>query len=280
MKRRSVGSVCYKKFFYGAETGKKDEVSQRIEEFLKTQIEDPISKKLPKLIKKIENNEQITDEDKYWFSLLLSTMWMRNPYFRRQINSMEEQVLKHVTSVLFSQPEHEKKLEEIAEGAGLPVEKYEEAKSKLLNGEYEVDFSNQTHLKFMMDGERLREFTNLFFGQNWLVHISRCNRQFVASDNPITVIIPQREGPYPPTFLERTHIFPLTPTIAIEALYPENNIGKKLKRKTHFNGSEGVIDWINLQIASKAGFIYSQRHNEIEWFDEYGKKLKAAAVAS
>jgi hypothetical protein len=276
MKDRPASGVCYEDFFYAAETGKPDDISQEIEDFFSSEVEDPLSKELPNLILKLQGNMQITDNDKYNLSILANTMWLRGTAMRNQINSMEEQLLRKMNKMSVSHPSFDKKIDEFTkeEGTTFSKKEREEMKKKILNDEYEFNFSNQSHLRFMLDNKNMEGFSNLFFGQNWIIHISKCGRQFITSDNPITVILPKRMSFYGPTFLERTHIFPITPSIAIETFYPHNISGKKLKRKTHYVGAEEEIDRINLLIAGQANYLYSSRTEEISWFDEYAKEIE------
>lgn len=269
---RAASGVCYEQFFYANETGTPDEISQEIEKYFSSQVEDPLSKELPKIIKKIESGAQITDDDKYTLAIFMNTMWLRNPAMRNMFNDMEEKLIRRMTAMRYSHPSIDKKLEEIARENNLSVTKEErdELKRIVLNEEYAIKFPNKSHLEFMLDPEHMRGFSNLFFGQHWVIHISRCDRKFVTSDNPVTVVIPKKTGFWGASFLERTHLFPLTPTITIEAVYPHKDTGKKVKRKTHFKGDEGAVDDINLKMASHSNeFIYSSRPEEIEWFKKY-----------
>lgn len=268
MKPRGASSVCYESFFYAAETGKPDDISHEVEEYFSTHIEDPLSKEIPVIIDKIENYQQIFDNEKYTLAIFMSTMWLRNPSMRIQINDMQEKALKWINKIRYSHPNIDDELDkfEKAEGYPLSAEERDDLKLMMINEEYDLEFSNQSHLEFMLNAEHMRGFTNLFYGQHWVVHISKCERQFVTSDNPVTTVAPRREEFYGPTFLERTHFFPLTPNVTIEAVYPRNEHGKKLIRKTHFGRDEHVIDTINLHMAGQAEYLYASRPDEIEWF--------------
>jgi hypothetical protein len=269
MKNRGSRGVCHDSFFYAAETGKADEISQEIEDMLSKQIEEPLSKEIPGIVSKIEKNQQITDDDKYTLAMFMNTMWLRSPRMRNQINGMETQVLKWMNKIRYSHSSIDDELDRAAKELGKPISKEERdgIKEMMINEEYDIALSNKSHLRFMLDAEHLTGFTNLFYGQYWIVHISKCDRQFITSDNPITVVTPEKTGFYGASFLERTHIFPLTPHIAIEAIYPHNLSGKKIKRKTHPRGDEQAVDDINLRIAGQARYLYSSRSNEIDWFD-------------
>lgn len=61
---KSYSSVGYKHYFYAAVTGVADDISQHVEQWLKT-YEDIISKELTGVIEKILNNDPISEDDKY-----------------------------------------------------------------------------------------------------------------------------------------------------------------------------------------------------------------------
>lgn len=274
-KPRAASGVCYDQFFYAVETGKPDEVAQGVEEFFSVHVEDPLSKDLPDILAKLSGTESVTDTEKYVLSLFMNTMWLRNPAMRRQINNMQEQMTRQITKLRFGHPSSDKLLDRVQEETGqeFSAEERQSLRDMVFNDEYDLEFSNKMHLGFMLDAEHLRGFANLFFGQYWTVHVSKCERQFVTSDNPVVVVLPPRDHIYGPTFLERTHIFPLTPNLAIEATYPHTDSGKKLKRKTHFPGSEYEVDRINLLIAGRSNFVYASRNDEIQWFENFAEAM-------
>lgn len=82
---RTPKAVCYEEFFYGAATGKLDEVSQQIEKLFQ-QMEDSIAKQLDPIIAKLLNYSQIDDEEKWLIAFLMSMLWIRGPAMREQIN--------------------------------------------------------------------------------------------------------------------------------------------------------------------------------------------------
>lgn len=273
---RAASGICYEQFFYATETGKPDEVSQEVEEYFKSRIEDPLSKELPIIIEKIRRGDQISDDNKYTLAIFMNTMWLRNPAMRKWLNDGTEKILRHANTMRYSHPSIDNHLEDLAKSRGLSIsrEERDELKNKVLDGSYTLNLPNTSHLDFMLDPGHIRGFSNMFFGQHWIVHISKCARKFVTSDNPVTVVIPKTSDFWGVSFLERTHLFPLTPDILIEAVYPNKDAGKKIIRKTHFNGAEKKIDEINLKIASLANeFIYASRPEEIKWFKEYVDKV-------
>jgi hypothetical protein len=104
MKSRHASGVCYDHFFYAVETGKPDEISQEVENYLAARIEDPLSKEIPEILYKLENGHRILDSEKYTLAIFMNTMWLRNPTMRQQINRMQEQLLRPLTKMQFSHP--------------------------------------------------------------------------------------------------------------------------------------------------------------------------------
>jgi len=141
----------------------------------------------------------------------------------------------------------------------------------MIQGKYSLEFNNAQH---MMMFENHEGFTNLFCGQDWTVYISKSEKRFVTSDNPVVVVVPERVGFYGPTFLERTHCFALTPEICIEARYPRKETGKKIKRKLLFKGDEMKVLPLNMILASQAHeYAYATDKQSLEDILEMAKRF-------
>lgn len=278
MRPRGSKAVCQDTFFYAVETGIEDALSQEIEEYFQKHIEDPLALEIPLIIEKIEHFKQLTEKDKYTLAIFMNNMWLRGPAMRNMLNRTGEEMIKHVNRRRYDHPSAQADIDETITELGITMNESEKSDflEMMKTEDYRVNFSNAQHLEFMLNTEHLRGFTNLFFGQYWTIYINKSQRQFVTSDNPITVIIPKRTSFYGATFLERTHLFPLTPTILIETTFPNNEGGKKIKRKMLYNNDENIVDNLNLQIASQSEYVYSNRENEIEWFVKYVKDVEQA----
>lgn len=247
---RAPKAVCYERFFYGAKTGEADEVSQQIEQLFQ-RWEDSIAKRIEPIIDKLLNHSQIDHEEKWTISFLMSMLWIRGPAMREQVNQLSEQVMKSVNKFQFSHQSADDLLDRIDRKTGKATtpEMRERLKRMMIDGDYTIEFNNASHLQMFKNFDG---FANLFHGQDWIVYITKSDKKFTTSDNPITVVFPEKKGWYGPTFLERTHYFPLTPEILIHARYPENFAGKKLRRKTLFKQNDFDILKLNLTTSNHA----------------------------
>jgi hypothetical protein len=199
--------VAYENYFYGVETGKPDEISQEVEKYF-GEIEDLIGKNFDRLVEVVMGQGALDPGDKWLVSLLMSMLWIRGPAMRQTMNRMGEDLVKQVSTRIFGDSRMDRQFDKFdkASGETTPKEMREAVKQMVLEGKYNVEFTNAHHLALLGSVEN---FANLFFGQNWLVFISRCEKKFITTDNPVAIIVPKREGFWGPTFLERTHIFAL-----------------------------------------------------------------------
>lgn len=260
---RGTKGICSEKYYYGLSTGEPDEVSQELEKYFRD-IEDWIAKNLDGIVGKLLHEEHISEPEKWVVALLMSMIWSRGPFMRNQIKRMQETAMKHLISFQFSHPSVDSLLDKIDKDLGRTPSSEERAKLKEIvkNKSYSLESSNYQHLVML---EKMRGFANLFCGQDWEVYISKSDKKFVTSDNPVATYIPEREGFYPPTFLERTHYFVLTPDICIHARYSHKRSGKKLRRKTLFKNNDHVVLDLNRAIAARAyNYIYSLEKGSLE----------------
>lgn len=262
LKPRPYTSVCYSSFFYGAETGKLDEISQHVEAFL-NRVENYIAQHLPGIIKRIIGYEQIESSDRYILSVLMSMLWLRTPKMRAQLNKLQGNMKKKIMGL----------------GAGIRVENYlhdtgttlsDKEKEKLIDdltkGNYELDFDNIQHLRFLTKemGFLSSGFANLFYEKKWKIYLAKGNLRFMTSDSPIV------EWYKKPThfligrsFFERNHYFALTPDILIELTAPMGS--KKVKREALFSDKNDIVKIFNLLIADRANdFAYSSDRKTLD----------------
>lgn len=255
--------ICYEEFFYGLKTGEADEVSQAVEKGFK-EMEDAISKVVPEFISNVINRRQIAAQEKWEISLLMSMLWTRGPAMRARANSMSEDILKQTTAYMFSGDIGEDIMKQADKESGIKATpKVKEACRKMMeNGEFSVEFNNQMHLMMFKE---MTGYANLFAAQHWTVYISKASKKFVTSDNPVAMYIPEQEGWFGPTFLERIHYFALSPDICIEARHADNKSGKNLIRKTLFEKDNHVISLLNTKIAARAHrYVYAKDKGSLE----------------
>lgn len=261
---RGTTGICRESFFYGLKTGEADQVSQTVEKQLQ-RIETRLAKDLGPVISKILGNEHVAERDKRVVAWLMSMLWIRTPWMRRHLQQMEEQLIKHVMKVSALHPDgYEEWMDRYDREHGTTTS--EEERSALrdlwVNGQYRLQLDNSGHLEFL---DQMKGFANMFHGQDWNVYVSRGAGTFVTSDAPVAVLEPEYEGFYPPTFLERTHYFALTPDICVEARFPDHLTGKKFRRRTLFPDRAHIVAALNEQIGFRADrYVFSRDREPLE----------------
>ncbi|MFA4995780.1 MAG: DUF4238 domain-containing protein [Patescibacteria group bacterium] len=257
VKSKPYSGVCYADFYYAQETGVPDEVSQEIETFLK-QTEDIIAPDYDRIAEDILNYKPISEEDQYRLAWFMAALWMRNPMMRENINKMNEDMRKQIFKKYAHFPGFDESVHKIMKQRGEAEndELVKQAKELFQSGDYELKIDNTSHLNLMTD---MKGFVNLVLGKKWRIYIS-LDERFITSDTPVIEIFPERKGPYGPTFLERKHVFVMTPKIVIEMIDP-NLPGKKIKRKQ-----------INLIEAEKINL------DRVKWSYKYGYSKEADSL--
>jgi hypothetical protein len=245
-KPRTYSSLGYERYFYAAETGTPDKLSQTIEAWLGVH-ENIIAQNLPKIINKIINLEQIVDDDRYILSALMCMLWLRSPKMRDELNRMHEDAMKQIMSFNPSQ--------QVDNYINKTGSKMSESGRKglvemLENGSYDMKFNNVQHLQFMTDtlGFESQGFTNMFFGQKWKIYIAKGTKRFITTDSPVVEMWTPPEDFYGSSFLERNKYFALTPEILIELSVPIGS--RKVKRETLFKEMDNTVDLLNVILAA------------------------------
>ncbi len=210
--------------------------------------------KLPIIIKKILNDEQITRIDKYNLSIFMTMLWLRSAKMREQINDFHEQMYKKINSLnaeaIVQVGTEQTKIE-------ITDKQKNDIKNMLQDGDYDLSFNNAGHLQFLIeslgaDGEP--GFSNALANKYWKIYVNKTKIPFITSDAPVS------EWQKPPStfyniegsFLSKEHFFALTPEIFIEMTYPHVIDNWKVKKKTLFPGDEDIVMMYNIVTASKA----------------------------
>jgi len=238
---------CYENFFYAQYTGKEDALSQEIEEKF-TEIEGVFSKELPKLEKKILNNEQITDSDKFNLSECMLFLHFKGKKYREDSKKMTEHVVKQINKHIVRNVDRSEKSKKEMEKLGITKEKMIEFADK---EEYTVEMGNAHHMLIMKD---MQGFSNLLTTKYWKIYISR-KGDFITTDTPYQDI-PLSKNFYGNDFLSREQTFILSPRVVIIARYPNQQSGKKINRKdiTNNKGAIHTINTYNLMRSINFGF--------------------------
>jgi hypothetical protein len=259
---------CYDEFFYAVKTGVQDEASQYVEDFW-GQIEDFVSPHLDEVERQVVENEQVTEHSLSMLAHLASMLWMRTPHFRRMLEHNTSKFEKQLFQHRASNPDFSNYLiQTIGEKyPDLTYDEAEEIRNFILEGRYDIKFSNAAHIRLMV--ESFEGFRNLFYGAKWRFYIASGDSIFVTSTSPcIEVFPPKKDVFYGPTFFCRKHFFPLSPWVLVEAVSPFLP-GKRAKRKRVTD--EDVLDfnlqqanWSHIEDEPQYSRCYAPRKEELE----------------
>ena len=260
----TCAAVCYKRFFYAAETGVRDEISQAFE-CVFSQIEDVCDKALPEIIERAVS-EQLTNSDLYVLAYFKSTQWLRTPSFRERLQKIQAETQKWMLKQRASLPGFQDYICSTADGREISDEQIEEVKRFIKSGEYDIRNNNAQHLNFIDEGN-INGFCNLFLAKKWRIIISARPCHFITSDNPVAEWIPPRTGLTPVTFMGHRHLLALTPNILIETVHPDDMDPEQQPvdhLSYHTANAKGVL-MFNAVLANNAHqFAYAPRTDEFE----------------
>lgn len=214
MKPQSISHICSADYFYSIKTWEKDKISQLLEDFF-TEVENIFAQKYDKIIENLSNyNEKIDKRLLFCLCEFVIISYFRSKHFRETLEAMSENTMKGM-------------MQRLTKHKALDINN-EELEKKLENKDYNVNFDNSSHIKFML--EHIEEFTYYLFNKKITIYITDGERNFVTSDCCVNEVIPEIKGPFWIWFLERYHYFAISPKILIEFRSPELP-GKARKRK-------------------------------------------------
>lgn len=271
LKPYPYSGVCYEEFFYAANTGEPDEISQNFEKALK-QIEDVIAPRLDSIIESIMNTRKIDDEELSILALFMSMLWVRGVYMRKQTEKMTVDVAKQIMAITASHKENFPKwAEKIMKENNVVAseEDIEDVRQAFMEKDYDLKFNNVPHLNMIKD---LNMYARMFFDKKWRFYIAGGNNRFITSDTPTIEWFPERKGFYGPDIFQRKHYLALTPKILIELSHPKGH-GKAVKRKM-INDQE-VLEY-NMTIVNYSDkYCYSKTKKELQLLLDLMKVARA-----
>jgi len=255
--KKHYNQVCFDKYFYASNTGVKDDVSQSVEEYLKS-VEDNLGGFLDEFEYKVLENKHISEEGLWQMAYVISFMWIRSLAFRTQMNKMSGDMMKKSMQLTVDSFVH--MTDDIPGCQTLEEEK--KIKEFIIKGDYDIIFNNVSQLKFFAEVE---EFAKKFVVKRWLIHISECDYNFITSDNPIIETFPHAKGFYGRDIWSRHQFFAISPKILIE-LQPNYNVsylGKRVKRKRLYDKVD-VFKLNLLRADSSHNYCYGQSKKEFD----------------
>ena len=262
----SCKKECYEKFFYAAENGVRDEISQAFEDVF-CRIEDVSAKALRGVIERAVA-QHLTNGDLDELAYFMSVQWLRTRYFREWLQKMQSEVMKWVLKQRASLPRFQDYIREASDAHKVDEHELKEAVNRLVeSGEYDFrETNNASHLNFISD-EKINGFCNLLLAKKWRIYLAEGSYHFITSDNPVAVWSSPGTGLIPVTFMDRAHLLALTPNILIETGRPNSMDSEQepVDRLSYHTANEKGVLMFNKVLANNAHrFAYAHQRDEFE----------------
>ncbi|MCG6154105.1 DUF4238 domain-containing protein [Leptospira bandrabouensis] len=245
--------LCAEYFYYGAETGVQDEISQIVEEFLQS-FETPLSKIIPILKKSLIGNSEITPEEKHIISLLMSMLYIRNNTTRNKIKQSTSNLTLEVLKGIANVKGEERFFNDYERETGRIISSSEKKDflKAMKENHFKIEVNNAPHINFL---SKIPNFANILNTQNWIIYISKIEDNFITSDTPVISNNPKNwNTQFGVPILAKSYYFPLSPKIFIKTYYNSQSTTKSIKRKNLLSKNDTkIINDLNLVIASQSG---------------------------
>ncbi|TGL61538.1 DUF4238 domain-containing protein [Leptospira ognonensis] len=232
--------LCAEYFYYAAETGIQDTISQEVEAFFQN-YETPISNFIPFIKEIVLGNSEITFDEKYILSLLMSMLYLRNNKTRSHIKHLTSDISSKTLKGILNVKGKDRFFSDYERDTGIIIDQ-KERDEFLLNLEkdfFKIEVDNIPHIEFL---SKIPNFANLLCSQNWIIYISRIDENFITSDTPIiSKNLENWDTQFGVPALAKSYFFSLTPKIFIRTYYDTQNTKKATKRKNLYNLSDAKI---------------------------------------
>ena len=176
-KPRPYGSVCYEKFFYAAETGVQDELSQ-ILELMFGRIESAIANPLPEIIKRAVGRKLISS-DLDVLANFMSVQWIRTPHCRKRVQTIAVEAMKKILKKLASSGA----LRSAPQDMGMSDEGIERLEQNILSDRRNLRIP--TNAFSLLSFKDIPEFSGRLLAKKWRIVLSEEPYRFITSDNPV-----------------------------------------------------------------------------------------------
>lgn len=237
---KGTKALCSEYFYYAAETGIPDTISQEVEVFFEN-YETPMSKSIPFIKKVILGNSEISLNEKYILSLLMSMLFLRSNKTRSHIKQITSEISSKSLKGILSVKGKDRFFGDYERDTGIIIDQ-KNRDAFLFNLEkedFKLEVDNIPHIKFL---SKIPNFANILCSQNWIIYISRLNENFITSDTPV---ISKNPGIWNTQFgvpaLAKSYFFSLTPKIFIRTYYNPQISNKTTKRKNLLNLTDAKI---------------------------------------
>jgi hypothetical protein len=244
--------LCAEYFFYAAETGIQDTISQEVEAFFEN-YETPISKCIPVIKQIVFGNSEITFDEKYILSLLMSMLYLRNNKTRRHIKQLTSDISSKTLKGILNVKGKDRFFSDYERDTGIIIDQKErdEFLHNLEKDNLKIEVNNIPHIEFL---SKIQNFANLLSSQNWIIYISRIDENFITSDTPVISKNPEKwKTQFAVPALAKSYFFSFTPKIFIQTYYNTQISKKTTKRKNLYNLNDAkIVKELNSIIATNS----------------------------
>jgi len=218
-KQQSPKSICSGYFHYAMSPGEEDEYSQVVEKSFKN-IEDWYGENIERIEKLLLSKQKLSDNDKYGLSWIIANFYFRGYSFRKETTRALEKITKSMTPTISENIFNGCKKEYPSIFSGNKKEK--EVAQKVVEQEMKTYTSNTAYATNRAFDEG---FANTLTHKKWRVLINNSkDYPFITGDEAVITLSNEKipKSFISNSFLCLTHIFHLSPRIAIIATYPFN----------------------------------------------------------
>ncbi len=218
-------------------------------------------------IENLRNGSPIPERVKDPLCLLMAAMRVRTPLFKKEIEEMDEQMLKHLMARNYERMSVEDVMEHAKEAMGHEITKEfaENIRESFVNKKYKLDYPNGYYIKHAL--LLVEEHVDIF--QQMRMTICRSDgRFFITNDNPLVYFVPPKHVNIynPPKGLVTPHcevFFPLGKNLAVFMTW-------KKQAEVVQHASREVIDAFNYNLAHNSfDYIFApMKINELQKFTE------------
>jgi hypothetical protein len=261
---RPYPGVGYEPFFYAVNTGVQDDISQKIEDWLKS-VEDWIALQLPRIIASIKGLKHVTENDRYILSVFMSLLWLRAPAMREEINKMQEELQKQIMK------RHAPWLvDKFLADTGTTWSEKERTQvvDMLRKGSYGLKYNNVAHMELMVSSLGLGGpgFANVLYAMNWQILLACGKERFITADSPVVEWWDPPKIFYGMPCHMRNKYFALTPEIMLVLTPPRSLVSEgKAKRRTLFEDRDDEVRMLNMLLLDRAArFAYGPERRIFE----------------
>lgn len=204
-------------------------------------------------VRTLPNSSHVPPDIKDPLCLLMASMRVRTPLFKKEIEEMDEQMRKHLMAANYERMSVEEVMQHAKEATGeeITAEFAAEIKKSFVNKRYALKYPNAYFIKFAL--LLVKEHINIFHQMRMTVYRSN-GRFFITNDNPLVYFVPpEHVNVYnPPKGLVTPHcevFFPLAKDLAVHLTWrkmEENLIStnREIVDRFNYNLSRNSLDYI------------------------------------